>query len=336
MNLRLKHIIGCCIAVLAMPIITCAQEQLMPLSTNVVLNNQYTAAKHNYNPQAKTTQALADTIPFFDDFSCAYKSNYPSANKWLDSSVYVNTGFGIAPLSVGVATFDGLNKKGYPYSIGASVNTSANADTLTSMPINIKRKGSFIYSLADSISLSFYYQAEGNGDSPEAKDSLILEFKNKSLNKWNMVWAQEGYNPSAVDTNFKLVMVRLDDVAYLDSAFQFRFRNKATTSGSLDHWSIDYVHLAQRVDRNDTVFSDINFAYKPSSFLKNYSVMPYYQYSQTDMASNFRNYFRNNKTGNVQMSYKYNIYNNTTNAFIIGNDLGQVEFPYVKPFIPNG
>lgn len=334
MIFKFKHSIYSCLALIVFHITALAQEQLMPLSTNVNLNNSYRAP--NLNPQAKTTQVLVDTIPFFDDFSYAYKSAYPATNRWLDSSVFVNTGFGIAPLSIGVATFDGLNKKGYPYSIGASVNISTNADTLTSRPINIKQKGTYIYSLADSISLSFYYQPEGNGEAPEAKDSLILEFKNKSLNKWNTVWAHEGYNPSATDTSFKLVMLRLDNIAYLDSAFQFRFRNKATTSGSLDHWNIDYVHLAQRFDRNDTVFSDINFAYKPSSFLKNYSVMPYYQYSQTDMGSNFRNYFRNNKTSNVQMSYKYNMYNNSTNAFIVGNDLLQVGFPNVPPFITGG
>ncbi|MGV2480783.1 UNVERIFIED_CONTAM: hypothetical protein IGO34_28745, partial [Salmonella enterica subsp. enterica serovar Weltevreden] len=91
-------------------------------------------------------------------------------------NVYINHTSPIAPLSIGVATFDGLNKKGYPYNLTAPVSSSALADKLTSRPINLKSKRGVAYQPSDSIYISFYYQAEGRGDSPEPNDSLSLDF----------------------------------------------------------------------------------------------------------------------------------------------------------------
>ena len=44
---------------------------------------------------------------------------------------------------------------------------------------------------------------------------------------------KSGYNPSAIDTTFKRVMIAIIDTAYYDSLFQFRFVNKATLSNKL-------------------------------------------------------------------------------------------------------
>ena len=118
-----------------------AQEALKPLSFNAALSN----AKQTTGLQSAKTQSLASVdLPFFDDFSYAYRSPYPAINNWIDSNVYVNTGFAIAPLSLGVATFEGLNKHGYPYNISAPVSLSAPADVLTSRKINLKQKTIFV------------------------------------------------------------------------------------------------------------------------------------------------------------------------------------------------
>jgi hypothetical protein len=152
---RLILFTALCLSVLA----GFAQEYLTPLGGNMHLMMQKRAA----GPTAKKIQTVPfNTMPFFDDFYYAYKSPYPSAANWLDSSAYINTGFPIAPISIGVATFDGLNKHGYPYNFSAPVSTSASADTLTSMPINIETDPSGLvnYDAAhDSIILRFYYQA---------------------------------------------------------------------------------------------------------------------------------------------------------------------------------
>ncbi len=310
-----------------------AQEYLKPLGGNI--NVVYTPVQSNRLANKISGMALYDTLPFFDDFSYAYKSPCPTAKHWQDSSVYINTGFAIAPLSLGVATFDGLNKKGYPYSISASVSTSSPADYLTSRPINLFKKGAYSYSPADSIYLSFYYQAEGRGEAPEANDSLAVDFYKPKQNKWQKVWGRKGYNPSAVDTNFYRVMIAIKDTAYFDSLFVFRIRNKATLSGSLDHWHVDYVYLNKGRFIADTVIEDLTHAYKPTSFLKNYSVMPYRQYNAIEMGTNFRNYFRSNFTVNKFMNYKYTVYDNAS-AVVYTENLGAVGAPGVQPFMNNG
>lgn len=284
-----------------------AQEQLRPLSGNINLN--YVPAKQNST--AKTASLTPLDLPFFDDFSAALKSPYPNSAFWVDSNVYVNTGFAKAPLSIGVATFDGLNKKGYPYNITAPVSSSTSADTLKSRPINLKRMGAVPYSADDSLYLSFYYQAEGNGEAPEPNDSLCLDFFKARQNKWVKVWGVKGYNPVATDTNFYRVMIYIKDSAYLDSSFQFRFRNKATVSGSLDHWHLDYIYLNKNRSQVDTSRTDIAFAYKSSSFLKNYWAMPYNHFIPSEMANSLNNFIRNNTPTLIQAVYQYSVFSNT-------------------------
>ena len=308
MDINLKNIF-CKIRLLMLCIVLThnvkAQEQLAPLSANLSLP----AITSKHMSASKTASIVAmDTLPFFDDFSYAYKSPYPTVNHWKDSSVYVNVGFGTAPKSLGVATFDGLNKKGYPYWLTAPVSTSAPADMLTSRPINLEKKGNFSYSPADSVYLSFYYQAMGNGDWPEPNDSLCLDLFNHNLNKWTKVWGKSGYHPSSTDTNFRIVMIPITDVDYFDSLFQFRFRNRATTSGSLDHWHIDYVYLNKGRSIIDTLSQDVAFAYMPTPLLKNYSKMPYSQYAGSELGSSFYNVLRNNDKNTSNITYYYEIY----------------------------
>lgn len=304
---------NCCVAFLLcfITINMQSQEKLKPLSGRINASVYPKQVFSQIVTTAKTTSTTPLDLPFFDDFSSAQQSAYASQRYWTDSNVYVNTGYPIAPLSIGVATFDGLNSKGYPYNINASVSSSANADYLTSQPINLKRMGAVPYSANDSLYLSFYYQAEGRGDSPEPNDSLCLEFFKKKQNKWQKVWGVKGYNPSSTDTIFHRVSIYIKDTAYLDSSFQFRFRNKATLSGSLDHWHLDYVYLDKNRTNSDSIRSDLAFTYHGSSMLKNYWVMPYRQFIASEMAPAFKNYLRNNTTTTIQSAYQYTVYNSS-------------------------
>lgn len=316
-----------------------SQEHLRPLSGNI---NLYNGPKSQSTNKKINTTSSPLNLPFFDDFSYAYKSPYPSVNNWLDSNTYINTGFAINPITLGVATFDGLNKRGYPYLINAPVSYSGPADTLTSRPINLQyvvvttsiSTTSHVYSPADSIFLTFYYQAEGYGDAPESNDSLCVDFFKPNQNRWKKVWGVKGYNPSASDTSFYRVRIPIADTSYCDSLFQFRFRNKATTSGSLDHWHIDYVQIKYNYLAADTTNDDVAFGYKPSSFLKNYSIMPYRQYDTLELATTFRNYIRNNFASTQFSTYDFTVSNAlstavptpTSGTFITG----------VSPFLPTG
>lgn len=316
-----------------------AQEGTRPLTSNI--NYLYGDLKpvsfKNEKASTAKTSAVSISIPFFDDFYYACKSAYPSQNYWSDSTVYVNTGMAKAPLSIGVATFDGLNKKGFPYDPNTSFTASNanNADTLTSQPINLYTVGSLTLQPSDSIALLFYYQKTGNGDSPEVQDSLMVDFFKPMQNKWeNRVWALRGNTtPNNVDTILKRAFVWVTDTAYFHDGFKFRFRNKAGTNGNYDNWNIDYVYLDKnRSIINDTLWNDLSIGYVPTPFLKNYSAMPWNQYQDFEMATKYSNYIRFNGTTTVNTTYEYKIYDSNNN-FINGVSYGASNLP---PFYSGG
>lgn len=291
--------------------------------------------------------AGSDTIPFFEDFFYAPNSPYPSGNHWTDSSVYINTGFAIAPPSIGVATFDGLNRKGYPYNIAALANTSSPADTLTSRPINMLTKGSYTFSPADSMGISFLYQNGGFGENATSNDSLILEFYKPlypvvsgtvtTYGYWTKAWGIRGTNsPQANDTMFKKAFVRIKDTAYFHDGFRFRFRNRATGAGSADHWHVDYISLKNNLFKTDTSYNDVTFGYMPRHVLKNYSAMPYNQYQASEMGTKFQNFIKNNNVGIVKnTNYEYSIYSSAM-ALLDSYGTGSSNTGNVNPFCTRG
>ncbi len=298
-----------------------AQEEVRPLITNI--NYLYGDLKpikdeqaySNYNKRAVTSSTASTAPIFLDDFSYAYLQSYPNQALWSDSSTYVNTTFAIAPWSIGVATFDGLNKHGYPYTPNlVNQQLALPADTLTSKAIDLST-----YAIGDSLALTFYYQARGRGDSPELIDSLLLDYYIPAQNKWRTVWYQRGNSSANTnDTVFKRGFVRLDSAYYLQSGFKFRFRNKATTVGNFDHWHLDYVLLNAGNDMNvDTCIcskeTDFAFGYIPTPFLKNYAAIPWRQYDTTDMRYRNSVFIRSNRAANTVLTY--------TNAFYDNNNV---------------
>ncbi len=323
----------------AIPFGTAAQEFLGPLSGNINLYYNNPAKPIENNSAQKTATLVSDTIPFFEDFFYAPNSPYPTGKHWTDSSVFVNTGFGIAPPSIGVATFDGLNKKGYPYNIAATAAVTASADTLTSRPINLLNNtlNTYTYSPADSVGISFLYQAQGFGENPSDKDSLVLDFYKASQKKWARVWSKRGVNtPPIYDTIFKKVFVRIKDTAYFHDGFRFRFRNKATGGGSADHWHVDYISLKTNLFKTDTSYNDVTFGYMPRSILKNYSAMPFNQYNANEMGTKFSNFIRNNNVGIVKnTNYEYSIYSSAM-ALLDSYGTGSSNTGNVNPFVTRG
>ena len=80
---------------------------------------------------------------------------------------FVNRTYPINPVTIGVATFDGLDEYGYARNFSQS-NPSAPSDTLLSQEIDL--------SAVDTAYLMFYFQGKGIGDAPQSNDSLVLEF----------------------------------------------------------------------------------------------------------------------------------------------------------------
>jgi hypothetical protein len=296
------------------------QEGIKPLHANLSL--YYPTPSHANTSKVTDTQIKKQNttgslfLPFKEDFSYASTNLYPSSSLWLDSNVFINTGYPIAPPSIGVATFEGLNKYGYPYNPNLlNLTQSLPADTLTSKPINLfVTASSQTLQISDNIALSFYYQARGNGESPEANDSLLLDFYMPATNTWsNNVWFSRGNtNSNTNDTVFKRGFVWIKDNAFLKDGFQFRFRNTATTAGDFDHWHLDYIYLDKgRSEQGDTVYNDLTFINTPTPFLKNYSAMPFQQYNSSEMANKISVRIRNSSSNYINLSYQFKIFNSS-------------------------
>lgn len=305
-----------------------AQEGLRPLSAN--MNYFYPDLRPELAPRPGTTvsnqrpAAISLSLPFQDDFSYCSFSAYPDQSKWEDSLVYVNWGMPIAPLSFGVATFDGLNKHGYPYN-PTLVNSTLSfpADTLTSRPINLYTSGAQTLTPNSEVALSFFYQARGNGDPPDQNDSLILDLFRplappdtaKGDTAWKKrVWFVEGSSNSNLnDTIFKYVFVRVQDSSYFHDGFKFRFRSTGSVTGNFDHWHLDYLVLDKNRSDSliDTARKDLTFAGLPTQFLREYSEMPHQQYIDAEMGARFNNRIRNNGADpkGENMNYRYRIFN---------------------------
>lgn len=198
---------------------------------------------------------------------------------WMDEkkTVFTNNSFCKNQLTIGTATFDGLNEKGMPYDT-SSIISHGRADVLTSKPIRIINNTPKY--------LSFLWQRAGLGDEPEFTDSLILQFRTPTK-PWTTMWYHSG---GETDTVFTQQTVVVDSI-FLTTGFQFRFLNRATLNGANDHWNLDYVRLVNNAA--DTVIDDLAFISHPISLLKDYVSVPYTQYNSSLMATSVQNKINN-------------------------------------------
>jgi len=189
---------------------------------------------------------------------------------WLDDHVYLNSTFPIDPISIGVATFDGLDSSGKAYNAFSDPLGYGIADYLTSKPMNLN------FSAIDSVFLSFYYQPQGNGNDPQKEDSLVLEFYDPDKIQWHHIWSV----PGMANQKFKQVMLQIGNPKFLKKGFQFRFKNYATLSGNFDHWNLDYVRLFSNRGIRDTTVLDLVVVEGASSALADYQAMPWNHFKQ--------------------------------------------------------
>lgn len=211
-----------------------------------------------------------DTVnlpPNFVQDSVTFYLVAPDSNDWyVDRDVLINGSFPLNPPSYNVATFDGLNQYGLPYSIDFDIRVKS--DQLTSLPFYLSNRAD------DSLYFSFYFQPKGLSlNAPEAEDSLILEFYNASTGQWGVTWSTGGFT---TDT-FRHVMVKVDN-SFLHDGFQFRFRAYAQGAGAYDHWHVDYIYLDDSRNFDDTIYKDLAFVYPAKPILKDYYAMPWWHY----------------------------------------------------------
>ena len=271
-----------------------AQEYISVLESNPLLK-----IKQKKMSKMRTTSSLS--LPFLDDFS--YNSYFPDNLLWEDSSVFINRSYPVNPITIGVATFDGLDANGMAYDILASTQ-GKRADSLTSKAIDL--------SAVDSAYLLFYYQAEGLGDNPQTEDSLVLEFLSGidtlGLPIWQHIWSIAGQSTQ----EFQRMEFNIKGANYLHAGFRFRFRNYATLSGNYDHWHIDYVKLDAYSAGQIPDLNDVTFVYENPKLLKRYREMPWVQfvnYESIEMVDSINPLIRNNEAG-ISVDYRYNVFEN--------------------------
>jgi hypothetical protein len=271
--------------------ISMAQEIPYPLNNNQVLIG------NNLKNKSVSFRTVADSdtlsLPFIDDF--AQEGIYPSTSLWLDSMAFINSTFCDNPPTVGVATFDGIDKFGNRYSTSSFAQY---CDTLTSKPIRLA------FAISDTtIWFSFYYQPQGLGLAPVSTDSLLLLFKDTS-ETWNEIWHVTGTS----DQPFQRVNIHLTDARYFFDGFQFRFMNYGPPNKNSDHWNIDYVYLNNNRFNNDSL-TDVGIINNPGSILSEYSSMPWPHYSvSVSSRSSMLDSARNINYGPTTVKLYYNIY----------------------------
>ncbi len=234
---------------------------------------------------ANARQAALDTVltlPFWDDFSQpvtnALGFTTPDTLHWQPTQsrgVLINTGLGIAPPSVGVASFDGVNAQGAAYDTAATSRNGL-SDELVSHPINLSLVPE---AERGSVYLSFFWQPKGRGELPEmVGDSIRLQFSTlDTAQQWVTVWKQTG-NDSLITDVFVQETLLVSSAAYFHDRFQFRFQSFNRRSGAFDTWNIDYVYLNQGRSANDLAYPDAAITSLPTSPFGDYTRVPMKQF----------------------------------------------------------
>ncbi len=236
---------------------------------------------------------------------------------WKSRSAFVNNSYGVLPPSYGVATFDGLDSLGRPYRQLSAGSSYGLADVFTSAPIDVLNKplGGGIYTVADSIYFSFFYQPQGRGEIPEEKDSLVLEFYDVDQKTWDYIWSVTGQGTKP----FEQVFIKFRQGKYFRDGFQFRFKNYATLNGAFDHWNIDYIRLfSNRAGAPNSPLDDVAFTEHPVGLLDEYTQMPWTHFKANPseyMADTAQSVAMNNSDVNKNVRFGVEVYEQGTKVF---------------------
>lgn len=226
------------------------------------------AKKENLRTASSGRDSTQIELPFWDDFS---RTTYlPDTTHWFvePGTSNISASLGIDPPTVNVAVFDGWNTHGTPYS---SMQLEEGAgDSLVSKFIDLS---SINPALRETVYISFFWQKEGRGETPDDPDSIRLQIMNSDKD-WITIWGKAGLDE--METNiFKQEIIQVSDISFFHNYFQFRFQSFGRLSGGFDTWNIDYVYMNYNRIPDDLVFEDRALTTQPGSWLTRFSAMPY-------------------------------------------------------------
>jgi len=246
--------------------IICLPAKAQVIFRSMEQSLQSIKSQHRISASERDSTQIA--LPFWDDFS---RTSYlPDTNHWFvdPGTTNISSSLGITPPTINVASFDGWNNLGIPYS---SIQLEeGEGDSLVSRYIDLSNINPALYETAY---ISFFWQKEGRGEIPDETDSIRLQVINENK-EWLTIWSKSGTEVSVTDEFFEEIL-QLADPSLFHDYFQFRFQSFGRLSGGFDTWNIDYVYLNINRNNGDTAFEDRALVTAPSSWLSTYTAMPY-------------------------------------------------------------
>lgn len=203
-------------------------------------------------------------LPFWDDFS----GNGLDTSKWEIRGATHSFTVANEPPTIGVVLLDGTDENGRPYS--TTQLDQGETDQITSKAIDLS---SLAPTEANSVYISFYWQAGGKAEMPDAADGISLDFLDAD-GIWVTVWEQSGgLTAEQLFFTQELIQVRPE---FHHAAFQFKFKINGRKSGPFDSWILDYVFLHKNRNQNDLFKPDRALTMANSRPFGKYAAVPLY------------------------------------------------------------
>lgn len=312
-----------------------SQEVLVGLEFNPAVQAK-AAERRLFREFSGGLDTIPVPLPFFDDFREA--TVFPSEERWIDNYAFVNTDIPVYPVNRGAVTLDAIDGSGQMYPIAVPGPTTFLADHLTSRYIRLDSIFTPVpraLSPADSVYLSFWYQPQGRGKPPHSADSLMLRFlvspARDSITPtdtilidavWQEIWRTKGM---ALDTfyinnnqYFVHVMLPVNEPQFFKKRFRFQFYNYVSLASSAEpswqsncsQWNLDNIYLNFNRTSFDTLRPEITFIERPPSMLKNYTSMPFTQYTDNptnEMSDTLDILISNRDLAEHNSSYSYSM-----------------------------
>ncbi|XOV94734.1 MAG: T9SS type A sorting domain-containing protein [Bacteroidota bacterium] len=292
--------------IILFPLVLSAQFFVQPMEGNGTKSGRVTD-----NPIDTTL-----TLPFWDDFSTS--SNQPDVYRWkYGVDVFTNETYGINAPTYKVATLDGLNAQGRAHR--PSISYPGPADSLITQSIDLSQLTAFE---KNTVYLSFFWQAFGNGELPDLEDSLKVEFYTVD-STWVTVWSINGGLDNSKDT-FTQEIIQVSGDQFFHENFKIKFISLINRGGPFDTWHLDYIYLNKSRSANDIYHFDHSLSSPPSLLFSPYYEIPTHQFfanqsqflkSQSILASNLDN-------SPHPLDYYYELKNLTTQENYLNASLG--------------
>jgi hypothetical protein len=274
---------------------------LILLAPKVVIA-QFTQLPTPKKPQEKKSEHFRIQenplkIPFWDDFSITGLDT----TKWIVRGATQSFTVGNEAPSYGVVLLDGTNENGKPYS--TTQLDQGETDQITSKPIDL----SAITSVEEnSVYLSFFWQAGGKAEMPDAADEIRLDFLDAN-GIWVTVWEKAG-GLSAEQLFFTQELIQIRPI-FQHVAFQFRFSIRGRSSGPFDSWILDYILLDKNRNANDLFTQDRALTLPNGRPFERYSAVPLFMIKRDSEAfwTNTQNEFKNLSNTFRAMEYSFEI-----------------------------